>query len=307
MLRRLPPAALAVLLAVGTGAPAQAPSASPEVSVQVLSRARGAKDYRLLGTYTVEAAPQVAAQLRAQGYDVLQARTPARGPTPAPPEASPNQTTTPAQVRAAFQAVAAQPDIAFRYPADGCYARCHLLVRQLEALGLAPSKLWAFSDGEDLYIRTRHHPRGYVRWSYHVAPAVRARLEDGRRQWLVLDPSLFDGPVSVAQWEQALMRGPTSPRPFLTLTWPGQAPVRPKAGRAEGSGYWPSADPAEGPDAHAASVMRRFKPYEDRWPPKGWPGGPQQQAKAAPVAPPPPPPRRTLRERLFSGRRGTGS
>jgi hypothetical protein len=210
---------------------------------------------------------------------------PARPPAPPPPRLPPRslpvaQTVTPAQVEALFRVLAGRRDIAFHYPADGCYARAHLMLRHLQHLGLHPYKVWAFADGEDLEASTPHHPEGRVSWDYHVAPALCVRFADASQRWYVLDPSLFDRPVPVERWVAALRRSPASPRPYVTFTRPGEAPTRP-SGVVEGSGYWPEADPPEGLDAHAAAAMRRFKPYEDRLPPPSVSGGEQAAEPAA--------------------------
>jgi hypothetical protein len=41
--------------------------------------------------------------------------------------------------------LAAAEDLALRFPADGCYARTHLMVQRLLDQGLAPSKVWALA------------------------------------------------------------------------------------------------------------------------------------------------------------------
>ncbi|MCX7113399.1 MAG: protein-glutamine glutaminase family protein [Proteobacteria bacterium] len=40
-----------------------------------------------------------------------------------------------------FNNMALQNDIAFKYPAEGCYARAHLMVQRLQDLGASPSKV----------------------------------------------------------------------------------------------------------------------------------------------------------------------
>lgn len=173
------------------------------------------------------------------------------------------------KVRHLFKVMAAQPDIAFRFPRDGCYARAHLMVQRLRRLGVSASKVWAFpSKGERLYARTANDPRGHVEWKYHVAPYVVVRYPSGRLYNIVLDPSLFDRPVAVDTWAQAQKRSPRSRAPFLCKTRPGQAPYSPE-GQKPGTGYWPSKDPRRGKDYHARRVMQLFKPYEGRSAPKG--------------------------------------
>jgi hypothetical protein len=168
-----------------------------------------------------------------------------------------------------FDLMAGQPDISFRFPIDGCYARAHLMVRRMQALGYRPGKAWTFarSKREPLVCRTRNHPRGYVTWRYHVAPTIRVRI-DKKVYTMVIDPSMFTRPVKVRQWARVQRRYRNSRTPYYCKTRVGQPPRKPSGRRAPGSGYWPSADPRRGKDYHAERVMKLFKPYEGRVAPK---------------------------------------
>jgi hypothetical protein len=173
------------------------------------------------------------------------------------------------QAASVFRWMAAQKDIAFRFPIDGCYARAHLMCRRMQRRGLRPAKVWAFalSKNEPLYVRTRNRPKGYVTWGWHVAPILPVRLKNGKQRWYVIDPSLFNGPVTIAQWrdKQRFPNGRT--RPYVTVSRFGQAPVDVHGRRLPGSGYLPGPDPRGGVDAHAVATMRRYKPWEGREPP----------------------------------------
>jgi hypothetical protein len=142
------------------------------------------------------------------------------------------------------------------------------MIRRLQRRGLRPAKVWSFENGEPLFVRTAHHPRGYVTWRYHVAPALRVRLASGKQFWVVLDPALFKGPATVLRWREAQRRPGSHNEPYVTLSRPGQAPVDQHGHRLPGTGYWPGMDPHEGLDAHALKVMRLYKPYQDRLPPR---------------------------------------
>jgi hypothetical protein len=186
-------------------------------------------------------------------------------------EAEADVAATPERARSAFQAMAGQKDLASRYPTDGSYAITHLMVQRLQKMGLKPGKVWAVGNGEALFARTKHVPRGYVTWGYHVAPTLTVRLADGRTQVTVIDPTLFTAPVPLEQWKRALMRRPDSPEPYITQSRPGEAPLWSDGKRLPGSGYWPGADPPGGPDAHAAATMKKYKPWEGKAPPKSFP------------------------------------
>jgi hypothetical protein len=149
-----------------------------------------------------------------------------------------------------FAEFARAEDLALRFPADGCYARTHIMARRLLDRGLAPSKVWAFAASltDLLWMETSDHPEGRVRWRYHVAPVLLVRRPDGDTREMVFDPILFDRPAPIDDWRRALHDTPT-----LVQTALGE-PV-PAAG---GSGYWPAPDPLEGPDAHAREKLEEY-------------------------------------------------
>jgi hypothetical protein len=153
---------------------------------------------------------------------------------------------------AVFAEMAAAGDLALRYPADGCYARTHLIVQRLRDRGLAPLKVWAFaaSAGDPLWTETLDHPDERVQWGYHVAPLLVVREPTGGLQEMVFDPVLFDRPVPVPEWLSALHDTPTFVR-----TAPGEPPLPARGG----SGYWPGPDPLEGLDLHAREALEEYQ------------------------------------------------
>src|SRR5262249_49067031 len=144
---------------------------------------------------------------------------PASRPLPA------NELVKEAKATEVFNWMARQRDIAFRYPIDGCYARSQLMVERMRKQGFHPAKVWAFANGESLYARTRNNPKGYVTWSYHVAPVLRVRVTPKVQRWFVIDPSLFQQPVPIAAWEQAMRKSANSHRAYLTVTRIGHPPT----------------------------------------------------------------------------------
>jgi hypothetical protein len=170
------------------------------------------------------------------------------------------------KVETIFSWAARQKDIAYRYPADGCYARAHLLVRRLQKAGFKPYKVWSMQNGKPLYVRTRNHPRGYVTWKYHVAPVLRVRYANNEQAWYVIDPSMFSKPVLISTWRNAQQWPNSKYTPHVTVTRIGVAPLDPQRRRLRGSGYWPGTDPVEGLDRHAVRIMKRYKPWEGKLP-----------------------------------------
>jgi hypothetical protein len=154
------------------------------------------------------------------------------------------------RVATIFAEFAASENLALRFPADGCYARAHVMVQRLLGLGLAPLKVWAFpGPKEKLWVDAPDHPDGRVKWNYHVAPALLVGGPEGELE-LVLDPVACDRPVPVQEWLAAL-----HDTPRLVRTRPGEPP-RPEAG---GPGYWPIPDPPEGPDVHALETLEDYR------------------------------------------------
>jgi hypothetical protein len=97
--------------------------------------------------------------------------------------------------------------IPFLYPDGGCWARAHEMCRlMIQNLGLRPSKLWIYGD---LDVDTRNNPLCSVSWIWHVAPTLCVRHRRygwllAERKIMVIDPSLFFGPVDEATWLGAM-------------------------------------------------------------------------------------------------------
>jgi hypothetical protein len=149
------------------------------------------------------------------------------------------------------------------------------MVEMMIRSGLKPRKVWAVAHGTELIAKTKHHPKGFVTWGYHVAPVLRVREKDDAQRWYVIDPSLFTAPVTLTAWMKAQMKE-GGHKPFLTVTKPGQAPKWGDHKVRTGSGYWPGGDPKEGVHAHAVATMKKYKPFEGKvmprktgrlWPP----------------------------------------
>ena len=88
--------------------------------------------------------------------------------------------------------------IPFDYPEDGCFARAHAMVRELDDLGINSAK--SFIEG-NLRVETDKSPKGYVKWSYHVAPTILV-YKNGKVVPYIFDPSIFDKPVPVEEWHK---------------------------------------------------------------------------------------------------------
>ncbi|MCX7113398.1 MAG: protein-glutamine glutaminase family protein [Proteobacteria bacterium] len=104
-----------------------------------------------------------------------------------------------------------------------------------------------------MWVNTPNHPDGKVEWyGYHVAPTVPVQKADGSVQDMVIDPSMFDHPVTVDEWRDA-----QHDHPRVEKTRIGEPPPG-----AKGSGYWPGRDPLEGIDENARETMEEYKRLE---------------------------------------------
>jgi hypothetical protein len=71
------------------------------------------------------------------------------------------------------------------------------MCRLILAAGETPKKIWIYGR---LRVRTKNNPHCSVSWGWHVAPTlcITGELDDR-----VIDPSMFDAPVTVAVWKGA--------------------------------------------------------------------------------------------------------
>lgn len=100
----------------------------------------------------------------------------------------------------AFEICAGLEYIPFAYPGDCCAYRAWEMRRVLNEAGFDCGKLFLYPDDDDaLKVSTQNHPDGHVCWTYHVAPIVHVKVGAAIEPH-VIDPSLFDGPVTHRQW-----------------------------------------------------------------------------------------------------------
>lgn len=97
--------------------------------------------------------------------------------------------------------------IPFLFPDDGCWGRAHEMCRLMIADGAQPEKIW-ISGGLD--VATHNKPNCTQHWFWHVAPTLQVDI-NGSPQTYVIDPSLFNEPVTLATW--AAVQG--NPNPTL--------------------------------------------------------------------------------------------
>ncbi|MCB0368420.1 MAG: hypothetical protein KDD45_03025 [Bdellovibrionales bacterium] len=114
-----------------------------------------------------------------------------------------------------FKELSAHKEIPFRYPIDGCYARAHAMAQIAEKENITTGKVFIVG-----YLRVKTDSTNYplVEWGWHVAPIV--VVEDGKQDQvgpqrehnvqyknykiMVLDPSLANKPLSIAEWKNIM-------------------------------------------------------------------------------------------------------
>lgn len=111
---------------------------------------------------------------------------------------TPLQTITMKKAQELFKKARAMKDIAWKYRADGCYARAHLMARRFEKEGIRVDKAWLKGD---LYVADSN-----TEWNYHVAPLVYVKNKDGSISKMIIDPSIFDKPVTLEEWDNKITK-----------------------------------------------------------------------------------------------------
>lgn len=115
-----------------------------------------------------------------------------------------------------FEFIKNKDYIPFTYPEDGCYARAHIMSRLLETKGIISGK--AFVHGR-LGVYSKNAAKGLVVWNYHVATFLLVKKKGHISQIYVLDPSIFNKPVTFNQWQNIQiesLKGTYKTRAYIT-------------------------------------------------------------------------------------------
>jgi hypothetical protein len=94
--------------------------------------------------------------------------------------------------------------IPFHYPPDGCYSRAHRMEEMLTEMGYASEKVFALAGRKPLVADTaygRDAEGAKVTWAWHVAPIIKVRDPQRGVVETVIDPSLYERPITLEQWE----------------------------------------------------------------------------------------------------------
>lgn len=92
--------------------------------------------------------------------------------------------------------------IPFAYMIEGCQANAHRMSKMAEKYHIYFGKVYAEGN---LLVKVNNHPTiKYLPWDWHVAPIVYVKFNN-TYELKVIDPSLFDQPVSVETWTQKML------------------------------------------------------------------------------------------------------
>ncbi|MBY0413349.1 MAG: hypothetical protein K2Q18_04260 [Bdellovibrionales bacterium] len=89
----------------------------------------------------------------------------------------------------------------FNLNEEGCFARAHRMAQMLDEEGVLSGKI--FAEGSIPF--KGKNIEGF--WSYHTASVILVRKK-GKIIPTVIDPVLFDKPVSVDEWKKKLLKHP---------------------------------------------------------------------------------------------------
>lgn len=110
---------------------------------------------------------------------------------------------SPEEATDVFNELAANSEIPFGYPVDGCYARAQKMTMLMEKKGIISGKAWVTGDIlVDTYM-------GEINWIYHVAPVILVQEKSGPVPY-VIDPSLHKNPVPFSEWKNKMLKKSSS-------------------------------------------------------------------------------------------------
>lgn len=111
------------------------------------------------------------------------------------------------------------PCIPFQYVIDGCYARAHKMRWIIEnKFGYCCQKIFSFAniDPDQLAVKASKWGGCCVTWWYHVAPVVQVKL-NGNTLCYVIDPGMFNNPVTIYTWLEAQENFACSPTADISM------------------------------------------------------------------------------------------
>ncbi len=99
-----------------------------------------------------------------------------------------------------FDEIADIPNMPHGYLDTGCYERSVIITDLLAEAGYTPKRVWLERDNVPEMLEFESPDNRKIKWSFHVAPLLEVKAENGQMRNMVLDPSMFNGPVSLGEW-----------------------------------------------------------------------------------------------------------
>lgn len=121
-----------------------------------------------------------------------------------------------------FDDYANNDDMAYYEVYDGCYQRAHIICEDLKQMGYVSKKAWASSKTTSAHSMVVWRPDLTFNLGTHVAPVTPVLMPSGKIVDLVIDPLLFDGPATLAEFHTALYL--KQPDGKVEVLAPDQAP-----------------------------------------------------------------------------------
>jgi hypothetical protein len=113
--------------------------------------------------------------------------------------------------------------IPFQYVRDGCYARAHKMRQMIQQkYGYCCEKVFSFANSGNATLAVKADKWGgcCVTWWYHVVPLFRLNVKFAGRTFqmcYVLDPGMFNQPVTLSTWLQAQKNTICSPNANVSM------------------------------------------------------------------------------------------
>lgn len=122
------------------------------------------------------------------------------------------------QAKVLFKNFADDKTIPFRYPMKGCEDRATAMALIAEKKQIIVGKV--FVQGL-LKVRFTHPLYPTASWRRHVAPVIYVKPRFGPAKLMVMDPALFDHPVTIAELETRLLTDIGQEKPEIDETYYG--------------------------------------------------------------------------------------
>jgi Glutaminase len=113
--------------------------------------------------------------------------------------------------------------IPFQYVRDGCYARAHKMRQMIQQkYGYCCEKVFSFANSGNATLAVKADKWGgcCVNWWYHVVPLFRVNMKVAGFTYqvcYVLDPGMFNQPVTLSTWLQAQKNTTCSPNANVSM------------------------------------------------------------------------------------------